>query len=216
MKGKLIALLGGALIIGILAGIVAVPKMTSTGGTVASWLVHVQADTLVANSDRILVAQFLDDRNEVLDKGTAPDGTHRGSITERYRRFTVVEVLKGEGSVGDEVYLATTDRSSYNYGDGVSSNNEYDVVELTSGKNYVLFVQGVDRPEGHPAAYGGELWISPGEPYLAEVDERGRLTFLATDVYADILSQGDLEPVPGSAAPFELTKDQIGTLVAGE
>ena len=216
MKGKLIALLGGALAIGILAGIVFVPQMMSTGGTVASWLVHVQADTLVETSDRILVAQFLDDRTEVLDKGTAPDGTHKGSITERYRRFTVVEVIKGEGSVGDEVYLATTDRSSYNYGDGVPSNTEYDVVELTTGTDYVLFVRGVNRPKGHPAAYGEKLWISPGEPYLAEVDERGRLTFLATDVYADILSQGDFEPVPGSAAPFELTKDQIRKLVAGE
>ena len=216
MKGKLIAFLGVALAIGILAGIVIVPRMMSSGGaTVASWLIHVEAETLVEASDRILVAKFVDDRNETLDQGTAPDGIHKGSITERYRRFTVVEVLKGEGSVGDEVYLATTDRSVHSFGGGVSSDTEYDVVELTNGTEYVLFLRGVSRPEGHPAKYGEKLWISPGEPCLAQMDERGRLTFLATDIYVDLLSQGDLEPVPGSAAPFELTKNRIIEMVAG-
>ena len=215
MKGKLIALLGVALALGIVAGVVVVPSMMSGGGTVASWLIHVQADTLVEGSDRILVARFVDDRTETIDKGTAADGTLTGSVTERFRRFTVMEVLKGPGTVGDEVYLATTDRSMYNFGGGDSSNTEYDVVQLTQGTDYVLFVQGVDPPEGYPATYGETLWISPGEPYLAEMDTRGRLTFIATAIYADLLSEGGLEPVPGSAAPFELTKDQIKQLVRG-
>ena len=100
MKSKLIALLGVTLVFGILAGFVIVPRMMWGGGSSASWLVHVEAETLVARSDRVMVARYMDDRTETISDGSAPDGVSKGSVTERFRRFVVVEVLKGSGSAG--------------------------------------------------------------------------------------------------------------------
>ena len=214
MKSKLIALLGVALVFGILAGFVIVPGMMWGGGSSASWLIHVEAETLVARADRILVARYVDDRTETISKGSAPDGVSKGSVTERFRKFVVVEVLKGIGSVGDEVYLVSTDGSVLNTADGKSMSSNYDVIGLTERSEYVLFLRGISRPSGYPTEYGDTVWASPGEPYVAEMDSAGRLTFLATSVYTGLISEGGRTPVRGSAAPFELTKQQIRGLVA--
>ena len=218
LKNKLIALLGVTLVVGILAGFVVAPRMMWGGGSsgsVASWLIHVEADTLVAGSDRIVVAKYVDDRTETISKGAASDGVSKGSVNERFRKFTVVEVLKGSGGAGAEIYLVTTDSSTFNFGGGKSKDSSYELLELTEGTNYVLFLEGISRPEGYSSEYGDVLWASPGEPYLAQVDADGRWTFLATDVYENLVSEGGLTPVRGSAAPFELTKQQIKDLVAG-
>ena len=214
MKSKIIALLGVTLVVGILAGFVLVPRMMWSSGSTASWLIHVEAGTLVEGSDRILVARYVDDRTDTMSKGTASDGLSKGSVTERFRKFTVVEVLKGSGVAGDEVHLVTTDSSTFRFGGGKSSDRNYEVLELTNSTDYVLFLEGVDRPDGYPSEYGAVLWTSPGEPYLAEMDSDGRLTFMATEVYGGLISEGGLTPVRGSAAPFELTKQQIKDLVA--
>ncbi len=214
MKSKLAALLGVTLVIGILAGFVIVPRMMCGGGSAASWLIHLDADALVAASDRILVARYVDDRTETISKGAAPDGVSKGSVTERFRRFTVLEALKGSGSAGEEMYVVSTDGSMLNTADGKSKSSDYDVIGLTGGSEYVLFLRGISRPSGYPTGYGETLWASPGEPYVAKMDSTGHLTFLATSIYTDLISEGGLTPVNGSAAPFKLTKQQIEDLVA--
>lgn len=215
MKNKIIALVAVAGVVGILAGLVVVPQMMWGGGSSASWLIHIEAETLVEGSDRIVIATYVDGRTESISKGDDAEGNSKGSITERFRRFTVVEVLKGEGASGDTLHVVSTEGNRLRFADGKSSENEYDVVDLKSGNEYVLFVEGRSRPAGYPSGYGDVLWTSPGEPNLAEVDADGRLTFLATDVYLDLVAEGGLTPVSGSAAPFELTKEQIKRLVAG-
>ncbi len=215
MKSKLAALLGVTLVLGILAGFIIVPRMMwGGGGSAASWLIHVESSPLVEASDRILVARYIDDRTETISKGSAPDGASKGSLTERFRKFPVVEVLKGNISAGDEVYLVSTDGSVLNTADGNSKSSNYDVIGLTGGSEYVLFLREISRPSGYPTEYGDTLWASPGEPYVAEMDSAGRLEFLATNIYTGLISEGGLTPVRGSAAPFELTKQQIKDLVA--
>ena len=214
MKNKLIALLGVTAVVGVLTGFVLVTKVMWTNGSVESWLIHVEASTLVGSSDRIVVASYVDGRTETMSKGSASDGASKGSVTERFRRFTVVEVLKGDGAADDQLYLVTTDSSTFNFGGGKSTYRDYEVLDLKAGTRYVLFLEGVSRPEGYSSEYGDTLWTSPGEPYLAEIDSDGRLTFIATDVYEDLVEEGGFTPVRGSAAPFELTKEQIKELVA--
>ena len=56
--------------------------------------------------------------------------------------------------------------------------------------------------------------LSGANQILLPLTETVRLSFLATERYRDILGEGELEPVPGSAAPFELTKADIQRMVA--
>ena len=215
MKNKIIALFAVAGVMGILAGLVVVPQMMWGGGSHGSWLIHIEAETLVESSDRIVVATYVDGRTESISKGDDAEGNSKGSITERFRRFTIVEVLKGEGASGDTLHVVATEGNTLRFADGKRMENEYGVADLKTGDEYVLFVEGRSRPAGYPSGYGDVLWISPGEPNLAKVDADGRLTFLATDVYRDLVDEGGLTPVSGSAAPFELTKEGIKQLVAG-
>lgn len=215
MKNKLIALLVMAAIVGILAGLVVIPRMMWGGGSVASWLIHVEAETLVEGSDRILIAKYVDDRKENILKGTDADGESKGSISERFRQFTVVEVLKGAGSADDTLYVVTTESSTLRFADGKSSDSDYEVLGLKGDVDYVLFLEGVDRPDGYPSDYGDVLWTSPGEPNIAEIGVDGKLSFLATQVYQDMIADAGLTHVPGSAAPFELTMADIKRM-AGE
>lgn len=213
MRNKLIALLGMAAILGILAGLMVIPRMMWGGGSVASWLIHVEAGTLVERSDRILIANYADDQKENILKGTDADGESKGSISERFRQFTVVEVLKGGGSADDTLYVVTTESSKLRFADGKSADSDYEVLGLKDDVDYVLFLKGVNRPDGYPVDYGDVLWTSPGEPNIAEIGSDGKLSFLATQVYRDMIADAGLTPVSGSAAPFALTKADIKRMV---
>ena len=214
VKNKVIALLVVSLVLGILVGLVVAPGMTWGGGSVASWLIHVEAQTLVDGSDRIVIATYVDDRTENISKGTNADGEDKGSITERFRRFTVVESLKGDAAPDDTLYVVATEGSTVRFADGKSTQQDNYVVGLETDVNYVLFLESVARPDSYPNDYGDVLWTSPGEPDIARIDRNGRLTFLGTERYQDILGEGGLEPVSGSAAPFELTKADIQRVVS--
>lgn len=214
MKNKVIALLGTTVVLGILVGLVLVPRMMWGGGSVGSWLIHVEAQTLVERSNRIVTGTYVDEQTESISKGTNTDGGDRGSITERFRRFTVVESLKGDAAPNDTLYVVATESNTVRFSDGKSGQQDNGAVGLETGVKYVLFLMSVARPDSYPTDYGDVLWTSPGEPDIATVDRDGRLSFLATERYRDILGEGELEPVPGSAAPFELTKADIQRMVA--
>ena len=215
MENKVIALLGTTVVLGILVGLVVVPRMMWGGGSVGSWLIHVEAQTLVEASNRIVIATYVDDRTENISKGTNADGEDKGSITERFRRFTVAEWLKGDAAPNDTLYVVATESSTVRFADVKSRQQHNDVPGLETDVKYVLFLERVARPDNrYPNDDGDVLWTSPGEPDIARIDRNGRLTFLATERYRGILGEGGLEPVSGSAAPFELTKADIQRMVA--
>ena len=157
MKNKVIALLGTTVVLGILVGLVVVPRMMRGGGSVGSWLIHVEAQTLVEASNRIVIATYVDDRTENISKGTNADGEDKGSITERFRRFTVAESLKGDAAPNDTLYVVATESSTVRFADGKSRQQDNDVLGLETDVKYVLFLESVARPERYPNDYGDVL-----------------------------------------------------------
>ena len=196
----LFALLGGAFAYwGLMGG----------DGTSGHWQDYRSAEFLLAASERILVATYLDEETHEIPTVTADDGTVIGSVTERFRRFRIVEALKGDGESGDTVYAVTSVGYKTALSTGGSESYTYHVLDLTADEDYVLFLDGRSKQEGYPSQYGDTLWTRPGEPAIAQLDAAGRLTFIATDKYKDAIEGEGLERVAGSDAPFEMTKGDI-------
>ena len=165
--------------------------------------------SLLAASERILVATYLDEETHETPTVTAEDGTVVGSVTERSRRFRIVEALKGDGESGDIMYVVTSVGHKTALSTGGSESRTYGLLDLTAAEDYVLFLDGRAKQEGYPSQYGDTLWTHPGEPGIAQLDAAGRLTFIATGRYKDNIEGKGLERVTGSDAPFEMTKGDI-------
>jgi hypothetical protein len=178
-------------------------------GTSGHWQDYRSGEFLLTASERILVATYLDEETHEIPTVTADDGTVVGSVTERFRRFRIVEALKGDGESGDIMHVVTSVGYKTALSTGGSESYTYDVLDLTADEDYVLFLDGRAKQEGYPSQYGDTLWTRPGEPAIAKVDSNGRLTFIATDRYKDTIEGEGLERLTGSDAPFELTKEDI-------
>ena len=165
--------------------------------------------SLLVASERILVATYLDEETHEIPTVTADDGTVVFSVMERFRRFRIVEALKGDGESGDIMYGVTSVGHKTPWSAGGSKSYTYGLPDLTADEDYVLFLEGRSKQEGYPSQYGDTLWMHPGEPAIAQLDAAGRLTFIATDRYKDNIEGKGLELVTGSDAPFELTKGYI-------
>ena len=174
-----------------------------------SWNDYRTADRLLADSGLIVSATYLDEESHVIPTYTTDDGEVLGSVTEAFQRFRVVEALKGEATAGDVMYVVNSVGYKSVTADGDRRTHEYDGIDLTADQNYVMFLESRARPDGYPSQYGDTLWTRPGEPAIAQVDDAGRLTFLATTRYKDTIEEEGLDRVSGSDAPFEMTKADI-------
>lgn len=201
----LFALLGVAFVVYI--------SMGSEGGS-GSWQDYRDASSLIAASERIMVATYLDEETHVIPTVTDDDGTVIGSVTEQFLRFQIVEALKGDGTASEIVHVANTLGYKTAQIGGGSKSYSYDNIDLTANENYVLFLSSRSMIEGYPTKYGDTLWTRPGEPAVAQLDDAGRLTFVATKRYKDTVDDEGLERVSGSDAPFEMTKEDITSSVA--
>ena len=190
-------------------------SMGSEGGS-GSWQDYRDASALLAASERIMVATFLDEATHEIPTVTDDDGRVVGSVTEQFVRFRVVEALKGDGTSGEIVYVANTLGYKTAQTGGGSKSYSYDTIDLTASENYVLFLSSRSMIEGYPTQYGDTLWTRPGEPAIAQLEDSGRLTFIATNRYKETVDDEGLERVSGSDAPFEMTKEDIADWVAEE
>ena len=197
------------LLLAVLGGVFAAYSIIPTKGAAGSWRDYRDAASLLAASERIVVATYLDEATHEIPTVTADDGTVVGSVTEKFRRFRIAEALKGDGESGDIMYIVTSVGYKTALSTGGSKSYTYDVLDLTADEDYVLFLDGRAKQEGYPSQYGDTLWTRPGEPAIAKVDSNGRLTFIATDRYKDTIEGEGLERLTGSDAPFELTKEDI-------
>lgn len=201
----LFALLGVALVVYV--------SMGSEGGS-GSWQDYRQASSLLAASERIIVATYLDETTHEIPTVTDDNGVVVGSVTEQFLRFRVVEPLKGDVTASEIVYVVNSlGYKSAQIGGG-SKSYSYDTIDLTANENYVLFLESRSLIEGYPTQYGDTLWTRPGEPAIAQLDDAGRLTFIATARYKDTVDDEGLERGSGSDAPFEMTKEDIASSVA--
>ena len=197
------------LLFAVLGGVFAACGIISTKGAVGSWQDYRDADSLLAASERIVVATYLDETVHEIPTVTADDGEVLGSVTEIYRRFRIDETLKGDARAGDDLYVVTSAGFKTALIGGGSETTNYQVLKLTANEAYVLFLHGRPAPADYPAEYGDTIWTRPGEPGVAQIDPDGRLTFIATYRYRDTIKSEGLKRAAGSDAPFEMTKGDI-------
>ena len=199
----LFALLGAAFVVCV--------SMGSEGGA-GSWQDYRDGSSLLAASERIVVAKYLDEATHEIPTVTDDDGKVVGSV--KFLRFRMVEALRGDGMAGEIVYVVNTLGYKTAQVGGDSKSHSYDTIDLTENENYVLFLSGRSMIEGYPTRYGDTLWTRPGEPAVAQLDDSGRLTFMANNRYRETVDDEGLERVSGSDAPFEMTKEDIANSVA--
>lgn len=163
----------------------------------------VAAEDLIDTSDRIISARFLEEQQVTFDQVDSTNSEVIGEITLLYRNFEVVESFKGTSDAEDTLWVAFEPGSAGELVDGQGSAQRFN-----TSSTYVLFLKGRLRPFEYPSEFGAALWTGNGEPSFAEL-QSDRLTFFAERVYLDLLREQRTLPDPLSAAPFELTLQQL-------
>ena len=216
MKNKLIALLIIAGIAGAIAGLCVIPSLVGlsgsvndwfvhvqagtlvngSAGSVNDWFVHVQAGTLVNGSERIVVARFLDELTHEIPLPPTADSYSAVSVAQLHRRFEVVEPLKGDTRPGDAfhvVWPAGVTVKVANTGD--LEFLPYDVILLSAGEIYVLFLNRSSRRSAYSEDSPRTLWELTWGPDVARIGRGGRLIFESDQYYRNALRDMDLRPV---------------------
>ena len=106
MNNKVKAFLIIAVAVVVVAGLFTVSRWWGLSGIVEDWFVHVEAETLVRYSEHIVIARYVDETiYEVANTSTAHVASPTLSV-DVYRRFEVLETLKGSFAPGDVAYVA--------------------------------------------------------------------------------------------------------------
>ena len=197
------------LLFAVLAGIYVSYLLIPVPGGLGSWGDYRDGNSLITASERVVLATYLDEETHETPTVTDDDGNVVSSVTHIFRRFSVLESLKGDAQEGDTLYVTTTVGVKTALYAGKTENLSYDAVQLDADERYVLFLQSRPVRAGTPSQYGDTVWTRPGEPGVAQLDSDGRLTFLATDRYKDTIEAEGLERATDSDAPFEMTKGDI-------
>ena len=216
MKGTIAIGLALSVCLGLLVGALLLPSMNRPSHSLSLWNDYVRAAPLVEQSDRIVLAEYLDSTTYEIPEVSPVDGVTHRSVTEEYRRFRVSESLKGSAEADEVVYAVWT--AGYTEGIGPGEATEffaYETVTLETGQEYVLFMHSLPVAPGYPTKYGDVVWSIVGEPGVAIVGSEGRLSFKASERYKNGVDDGGHERPVGSAAPFELTKAELIELIGG-
>ena len=216
MKGTIAIGLALSVCLGLLVGALLLPSMNRPSHSLSLWNDYVRAAPLVEQSDRIVLAEYLDSTTYEIPEVSPVDGVTHRSVTEEYRRFRVSESLKGSAEADEVVYAVWT--AGYTEGIGPGEATEffaYETVTLETGQEYVLFMHSLPVAPGYPTKYGDVVWTIVGEPGVAIVGSEGRLSFKASERYKNGVDDGGHERPVGSAAPFELTKAELIELIGG-
>ena len=216
MKGTIAIGLALSVCLGLLVGALLLPSMNRTSHSLILWNDYVRAAPLVEQSDRIVLAEYLDSTTHEIPEVSPVDGVAHRSVTEEYRRFRVSDSLKGSAEADEVVYAVWT--AGYTEGIGSDETTEffaYETVALETGQEYVLFMHSLPVAPGYPTKYGDVVWTIVGEPGVAVVGSEGRLSFKASERYKNGVDNAGHERPVGSAAPFELTKAELIELIGG-
>ena len=209
MKLTLFVFFGAVVVAGLVFGVLIAPNFIPSGGSEDDWADYTSADALVNDSDRIIIARYLDESLHVKPEISAATGEEHGSVSHLFRRFEVVESLKGSATIGETTFVAFTTGYTTKLDNGESEFTAFEVVALVPRQEYALFLYGVPRKEGYPAQYGETLWATTGEPGIASVDQSGGLSFKSSERYKNEQGLG-----VDTGAPFVLSKDQIRSIMS--
>ncbi len=209
---RTLILFGSAISAGVVVGALILPMvLTGSSQEDADWLDYVSADQLVKASDRIVTAQYQDEELHEVPEIDPRDGQPYSSVEAIYRRFKVVETLKGDAVSGDIIFVVSSASFSWKLDDGQWRTEHYEVIPVSPDQEYVLFLKGTPRPDRYPAQYGDTVWSVVGEPGIAVIDSSGELIFKSTERF-----KSDHQLQGSSGSPFVLTKDQLQSLVSSE
>ena len=215
---KRVLLIGFAIsgVLGALFFLVVLPNLRPSDTPLGSWPDYEQASSLIQHSDQIIIAVYLDETVHMIPAISPVDGEAHGSVTEIYRRFKVEDPLKGHGKKGETIHIIWT--AGYSRETEVEGKDEFipfEVVPLEAGQEYVLFLHSTFRKPGYPSEYGEVVWIITGEPGIATLNNEEKLLFAASGRYKSAVDEKGLNRPAGSAAPFELSKQDIEDIVGG-
>ncbi len=189
------------------------PGAVGLGGTHKDWFVHVTAENLVEYSEQIVLARYIDEAGYEFP-ARFPDNVVQ-SHKDVFRRFQVVESLKGDFEPGEEVYVGWN--AGYTKVDPETELRQFiprAVEPLPQGEIYGLFLNLRHSRSRHPNDAETRVWETPDGLGVALVDDQGRFSFQTDRYYRNALKDMGLKPVPGSGAPFELTIHDVERLVA--
>ena len=214
MKHPMLVLFGSAIGAGIVVGALILPMLmcgSTSHESGGDWNNFASADRLVKASDRIVTALYLDEESHEIPEISPEDGKPYSTVEAIYRRFKVVETLKGDTVSGEIVFVASSSSFSWKLDDGQWRTEHYEVIPVSPDQEYVLFLKGTPRPDRYPAQYGDTVWARVGEPGIAVIDPSGDLIFMSTERF-----KSDHRVRDDSGALFVLSKTQLQSLVASE
>ena len=203
-------------VLAVVIGILVSPELFGRAGSHKDWFVHVAADTLVQYSEHIVIARHQDEAvHEIPNSSLYPDAPT--SFTDVYRRFEVVESLKGGFEPGDTIYVGWDAGYTITSPEtGAPVFQPLPVSTLPQDANYALFLNLRHSRSSHPDDLEARVWQTPSGLEVALVDDQSTLSFQTDRFYRNALDDLGFKPVPGSVAPFELTTHDVRKLVASD
>ena len=203
-------------VLAVVIGILVDPGLFGRAISHKDWFVHVAPETLVEYSEHIVVARYQDEAvRETPNSSLYPDSPT--SFTDVYRRFEVVESLKGTFQPGDTVYVGwDVGYTIINEETGKPEFISLEVPAVSESADYALFLSTRWSRSGYPDDRATSVWQTPQGLEVALVDARGHLSFQVNSYYRAALKDLGFKPVPGSGAPFELTTSGVRELVASD
>ena len=169
------------------------------------------------SSERIVIAKYLDET--IHEVPNVPNGRRQSTIsfTYAYRRFEVVESIKGDFQPGGTVHVVwTAGHTLPGNSNGKLVFKPLETGSPSQGDAYALFLRRSTLKSTHLAIPWDQAWETPQGLNVAQIDSLGRLSFETTQYYRNALDDMGLKPVPGSGVPFELTIAEIRRLVASD
>ena len=103
-KAKAFLIIAGAVVV--VASLCTVPGWLGLHGSVRDWLVHEEAETLVRDSENIVIGRYADETIYEVPNTPTAHATSPTSFVDVHRRFEVVETLKGSFEAGDAAHAA--------------------------------------------------------------------------------------------------------------
>ena len=203
-------------VLAVVIGILVNPELFGRAGSTKDWFVHVAPDTLVEYSEHIVIARHQDEAVHEIPNSSLYPNTPT-SFTDVYRRFEVVESLKGGFEPGDTIYVGwAVGHTIVNEETGKPEFRSREVPPISEDADYALFLNSRWSRSRHPDDRATSVWQTPPGLEVALVDARGRLSFQVNSYYRAALKDLGFKPVPGSGAPFELTTNDVRDLVASD
>ena len=127
-------------VLAVVIGILVDPGLFQRAISHKDWFVHVASETLVEYSEHIVVARYQDEAvHEIPNSSLYPDAPT--SFTDVYRRFEVVESLKGGFEPGDTIYVGwDVGYTIVNKETGKPEFRPHEVPAMSEDADYALFL----------------------------------------------------------------------------